>query len=131
MSRSTRALVWTALGALLLLVGSIAVGATAANSVVTTRADDSSRAATPNDLKPSACSGITVTAKVTGSGAINGTNVAELITGSAVADSITARGGNDCVLGGAGDDTLNGGGGTDVCIGGAGTNTYANCETII
>jgi len=126
-----RAIRFAVVGALGLLALSLVVSLTAANTVPASRAGDSSRAAGPNDLKPSACSAITLTATVTGSGAINGSVAAELVTGSAGVDTITARNGDDCVLGGAGDDSLNGGAGTDVCIGGAGTNTFAQCETQI
>ena len=127
-ARTIRFAVVVAVG---LLALSLIVSLTAANTVPASRAGDSSRAADPNDLKPSACAGITVTAKLTGAGAINGSNAAELITGSAGVDTITARNGDDCLLGGAGDDSLNGGAGTDVCIGGAGTNTFAQCETTL
>jgi Ca2+-binding RTX toxin-like protein len=102
---------------------------TAANTVPASKAGDSSRAATPDDLKPAACSAITLTAKLSGSGTITGTAAAELITGSAVVDTIQGRQGDDCILAGGGNDSLNGGAGTDVCIGGAGTNTFTNCET--
>ena len=110
---------------------SLVLSLTSANTVPVSRAGDSSRAAGANQLKPSACSAITLTAKVSGSGFIFGTGAAELVTGSAVADTITAAGGDDCLLAGAGNDILNGGTGTDVCIGGAGTNTYFSCETTI
>ena len=112
-----------------LLVVSVVASLTAANTVPASRAGDSSRSATPDTLKPSACSGITLSAKVSGAGTFGGTNADELISGSAGVDTISARNGNDCVLGGAGNDDLNGGPGTDVCIGGAGTNTFAACET--
>lgn len=105
---------------------------TASNTVASTKVVDDSRTAGANDLKPTDCASITLTAKVTGSGTINGTSVAELITGSAVADTISAAGGDDCLLGGAGNDNLNGGAGIDVCIGGPGTDTFNNnCETRI
>ena len=90
------------------------------------------RAITADDLKPTECAGIVVTAKRSGSGTINGNANAELITGSAAVDTISGQGGSDCILGGASNDSLNGGPGVDVCIGGAGTDTFnANCETQI
>ena len=104
---------------------------TAANTVGGTKAGDDSRAAAPNDLKPTECAALSLTAKLSGSGTITGTSANELITGSAIIDSISGGAGNDCLLGGAGNDVLNGGSGTDVCIGGAGTDTFSNCETQI
>lgn len=84
---------------------------------------------TANTLKPSACSGITLTSLVTG---VTGTAAAELILATSAANSISAGGGNDCILGGGGNDSINCGTGTDVAIGGPGTDTFnANCETRI
>ena len=86
-------------------------------------------AITANTLKPSACSGITLTTLVTG---VTGTAAAELILATSGADSISAGGGSDCILGGGGNDTLQGGTGTDVCIGGPGTDSFNSaCETQI
>ena len=105
---------------------------TAGNTVATTKAEDDSRTAAPNDLKPTECTAITLTAKRSGSGTINGASTAELITGSSGVDTISASGGDDCVLGGAGNDSLTGGAGVDVCIGGDGTDTFnSSCETQI
>ena len=113
-------------------VAAASVAFTATNVVPTTYASQTASAIGANDLKPSECSSITVTAKVTGSGTISGTNAAELITGGAAVDTISGSGGSDCILGGGGDDSLNGGAGTDVCIGGPGTDTFNNnCETRI
>lgn len=118
-----------ALCAALLL--STVMSLTSANTVPVSKASDSSRAATANDLKPVECAGVTLSAIVSGSGSISGTNAAELITASSGADSIQAKVGNDCLLGGGGDDSLDGGPGNDVCIGGAGANTFTSCETQI
>ena len=104
---------------------------TASNTVDATKAEDDTRAITANDLKPAECAAMTLTAKVTGSGTINGTSAAELITGSAVVDNFNGGFGTDCIVGGAGDDAFIGGGGVDVCIGGAGTDTFSSCETMI
>jgi Ca2+-binding RTX toxin-like protein len=86
-------------------------------------------AITANTLKPSACTGITLTnviARTTGTGAAN------LLLGSAAGNSMSARGGSDCVLGGGGNDSINCGGGTDVAVGGPGSDTFSsNCETRI
>lgn len=105
---------------------------TASNTVASTKVVDNSSAIGANNLKPTECASITLTAKVTGSGTISGTSAAELLTGSAVADTISGAGGDDCLLGGDGDDYLNGGIGTDVCIGGGGNDTFdKSCETRI
>jgi Ca2+-binding RTX toxin-like protein len=120
---------WVVLSVTAALALVTVVSLTAANTVPSTKASDTNRAATPNTLKPAACSTITLTAKLTGSGTINGTNAAELITGSSAVDTIFGRQGSDCLLGGAANDTLNGGAGNDVCIGGPGTTNYNNCET--
>lgn len=82
---------------------------------------------TADKLKPSSCSGITLTNVVAG---VTGTSGADLLLGSAAADTMSAGGGNDCILGGGGNDSINCGAGTDVAIGGPGTDTFnANCET--
>lgn len=129
--RGHRIRVWP-LGLLMLLLAIATTGQTGANSVAGTKAVDDSRAITPNDMKPTQCAAITLTAKLSGTGIIAGTAAAELITGSAIADTITGAGGSDCILGGDGNDSLNGGTGTDVCIGGAGSDTFnSNCETRI
>ena len=105
-----------------------AFGAT--NTVPSTRLTQTVQATTANTLKPSTCSAITLTAKVTGSGTIAGTAAAELLVGGAAVDTMTGANGNDCLIGGAGNDSLNGGGGTDVCNGGLGTDSFnASCET--
>lgn len=107
-----------------------ATAQTAANTVPGTKVEDDIRSVAPNDLKPIECVAISLTAKLSGAGTINGTSAAELITGSAGVDTISGSGGNDCLVGGNGNDSLNGGAGTDVCIGGAGTDTFNNsCET--
>jgi Ca2+-binding RTX toxin-like protein len=108
-------------------------GVLASNVVASSRAGSSSLTTNENDLKPSPeCSGITLTATVTGSGSFVGGNSADLILGSAGVDTIDGKNQDDCILGGAGDDALTGGNGNDVCIGGPGTDTFnSNCETKI
>ena len=119
-------------GALATVVAAALVIAFAAgNSVPASNAGTSSQPIGPNDLKPSACSALTLTSLITGSGTFSGTSAANLVLGSAGVDTISALGGTDCVLGGGGNDSLNGGTGTDVCIGGPGTDTFTNCETQI
>jgi Ca2+-binding RTX toxin-like protein len=121
-----------ATGLLVLVLMSLISASTAANSVPATRAGISSRSIGPQDLKPDACASLTLTNLVTGSGAINGTNAADLVLGSSGIDTVIAGNGDDCVLGGGGADIINGGAGTDVCIGGAGIDVFdITCETQI
>jgi Ca2+-binding RTX toxin-like protein len=116
-----------------LLALGVGVSLAASNTVPASRAKLVIIAITADTLKPSQCSGITLTAKLTGSGNITGTSASELITGGSAAQTITGGGGNDCILGGGGNDAIDCGTGTDVAIGGAGTdtNTNSNCETFI
>jgi len=119
---------------------------TANNPVPRTYASDTTSAISANNLKPSQCSGITLTAKITASPWTGGA-AAELIVGTTAANTMTGNGGDDCILGGAGidalrgnagndvliggdgNDTLTGGAGTDACYGGGGVDTFATCET--
>jgi Ca2+-binding RTX toxin-like protein len=122
-------------GVLVVLAAGTAL--TAANTVPQTKADESASAVGPNDLKPSACAGITVSTLVIGSGPIAGSGANELIIGGAGPDTITGLGGTDCIVAGGGADVIDGGLGTDVCIGGPGTDTFVTlvvvptCETAI
>jgi Ca2+-binding RTX toxin-like protein len=110
----------------LLVLATLVWGLAAANTVPASRAGESVRTIGPNDLKPSTCSGITLTATVVGS---TGTGASELLIGGPVADTMLAMGGEDCVLGGGGIDVVDGGAGVDVCIGGPGLDTFLGCET--
>lgn len=96
------------------------------NTVPSTLATRFVTAIGPDDLKPAACSALTLTSLVIGT---TGTNGNDLLLGGSGADTMNARGGRDCVLGGGGDDALDGGTGSDVCIGGPGVNSYTRCET--
>ncbi|MCX6619211.1 MAG: hypothetical protein NTZ98_24330 [Acidobacteria bacterium] len=126
-----------------------ATAVAAANTVPRTSLGDSSRAVTPNDLKPSQCSAFFVANLIVGSGTITGTTGNDLILGSAGPDDISGRQGNDCILGGGGNDTINGNQGDDVilggpgdddldgaqgtgdaCYGGGGNDTFNRCEAI-
>jgi len=113
--------------------GFVLVSALAAtNTVSASRAERDVSSIIADQKKPQpACSGITVTAIVTGGG--NGGNADELVIGLAAADgNLRGQNGNDCILGGGGNDTLRGDNGTDICIGGPGTDTFhATCETQI
>jgi Ca2+-binding RTX toxin-like protein len=127
----TRRLRWWPLVVVVLVLSVASTAQTAANTVASTKAKDDVRTIGANDLKPTECASLALTAKVTGSGTITGTSANELMTGGAGVDNINGGFGNDCILGGAGNDTINGGSGTDVCIGGGGTDTFSNCETQI
>lgn len=108
-----------------LLLFTVGIALTAANSVAQTGAGRSNAAISANTLKPTACAALSLTNVVAGT---NGTSSADLLTGGSGNDDMTARNGNDCVLGGAGNDSIDGGPGNDVCIGGSGTNTFTSCE---
>jgi len=101
----------------------------AANAVPASNTTKFTTPITANTLKPSSCSGITLTTLVIGN---TGTAGNDLELGSAAADTMRAGGGNDCILGGGGIDNINCGTGTDVAIGGPGTDVFnVNCETQI
>ncbi len=124
----------TIIGGLFLAIGASFVMASAVSlGVPATSAGTHTVGQGANDLKPSQCSGITLTAVVSGSGVITGGAASELITGGSGVDSITGDDGDDCILSGGGDDTLRGSAGTDVCIGGPGTDSFpdGDCETEI
>jgi Ca2+-binding RTX toxin-like protein len=107
----------------------VGVALCASNIVGSSKVSRSVSATSANTLKPSSCSGITLTTTVAGA---SGTSGADLLLGSSGPDTMSAAGGNDCVLGGGGNDTIACGAGTDVAIGGPGTDTFnANCETQI
>jgi Ca2+-binding RTX toxin-like protein len=114
-------------------VGLVLISALAAtNTVPGSNAGANASAISVDAKKPKPdCNGITVTALLTGSGTVNGTNAAELFLGSAGVDNLDGKAGNDCIVGGAGNDAITGGSGTDVCIGGPGTDTFTTCETQI
>jgi Ca2+-binding RTX toxin-like protein len=116
-------------GALLL---SGAVAFTAGNAVQGSKIGETLISQSVNDIKPSQCSGITLTGLVTGTLIVNGTDANELILGSVAIDTINGGGGDDCIIGGALGDTLVGGLGNDVCIGGGGTDVLdVSCEVAL
>lgn len=109
-----------------------ASGLAAGTTVPATNLGSSVRATGSNDLKPTDCSALALTATVAGSGTVTGTNgVAALILGGAGVDTITGKNSSECILGGGGNDSIAGGSGIDVCIGGPGTDTFTGCETQI
>jgi Ca2+-binding RTX toxin-like protein len=117
----------------LVLLVLVAGGAfTASSSVPSTHASKRISAIGANDLKPSACSGITVTNKIVAAGDADGSSGNDLLIGRTAGQRLRGRDGNDCIVGGAGDDELIGEAGTDVCIGGPGNDTLdGTCETRI
>lgn len=112
------------------LVLGLGVATAASNTVPASKASRRTQAIAVNNVKPSACSGLTLTGITTGSGTFNDGGGSNLVLGSVGADTIRGMGGNDCIVGGGGNDSLRGDGGTDVCIGGGGTDTFhSSCET--
>lgn len=118
-----------ALVTIVAVVAALGVALTGTNVVPATHAGLSTRATGSNDVKPLSCSGIPVTATLSGSGVIAGTTANELVLGSAGVDTISGLIGDDCIVGGDADDVIDGGLGTDVCLGGPGTDTFVSCET--
>lgn len=139
-------LIWAAIGLLVLV--SVATALAAGNAVPQTGAGVDTDSINANKLKPPECAGLNLTAVVTGSGVVIGSNANELILGSSAVDAVDSRNGDDCVLGGghddmllgrngddvllggAGNDDLNGGPGYDICYGGGGSNSFIQCEEI-
>lgn len=114
------------------LAATTMLGLMAGNTVPGSKAANRSSTVTAEQLKPSTCNGITLTAVVTGSVTVSGGGASELVLGSSLVDAMSGGNGDDCILAGASNDSLNGGPGTDVCIGGPGTDTFnASCETQI
>jgi Ca2+-binding RTX toxin-like protein len=131
--------------ALVLVVAGVALltaltGFAAGNTVSPSFAGSTKKATGANDIKPTACSAITLATLVvqaSGTTTVNGTAGNDLIIGRPVpsggTDTLNGKGGNDCMVGAGGPGTtnrFNGNGGTDVCIGAPGaTNIFTNCET--
>ena len=103
---------------------------TSSNTVSVSRLGSRTVATGIPELRPPACSTMTLTRLVTGTGNINGNANSELILAARGANKITGQGGNDCILGGADATELDGGPGSDVCIGSQSA-TYTRCEAII
>jgi Ca2+-binding RTX toxin-like protein len=119
-----------------LILFSTILAAAANNVVPVTRLTDQSSIVAINDLKPSTCSAIVLTAILycpTGSGgACDGTDANELVIGTTAIDNIQSGKGDDCILGGGGNDSIKGEQDVDVCVGGPGTDSFhPSCETEI
>ena len=120
-----------ALGSFTLILASVVSAFAAGISVPSSNVGSESIPVSAEDIKPPACSALSLTNIVSGSGTLTGTAGNDLIIGSAGADNIDGLGGDDCILGGGGDDTIIGGDGNDVCIGSSGTDTFDTCESAI
>jgi Ca2+-binding RTX toxin-like protein len=118
-------------GLIVLILVSVAAAFAAGLFIEPSNVDLKSIPVNAEDLKPSACSALTLTNIIRGSGTFTGTASSDLILGSSGNDTIDGGGGDDCILGAGGDDNITGGDATDVCIGGLGINSFDTCETII
>jgi hypothetical protein len=138
------------IGCAFLVLISTLIAVAASNTVAGSRADWDIKVVSPNELKPSQCSGINLTNIVDIGAGETGTSANDLILGTDKADAeIRGGDGHDCILGGkgnerqkigkdwgpgifgeGGNDVIIGGpGNSDHCDGGSGTNTYYSCET--
>ncbi|HEX9839145.1 MAG TPA: hypothetical protein VGA72_07360 [Anaerolineales bacterium] len=115
-------------GLLTLILVSVASAFAAGITVSPSNIDEKSVPVTADDLKPSACAGLSLTQVISGSGILTGSSGNDLIIGSSGADIIAGLGGNDCILGGGGDDALTGNDGNDVCLSGPGNDSFTTCE---
>jgi Ca2+-binding RTX toxin-like protein len=138
------------LGFAVIIVISVFSALAATNTVPDTWADQESRSISADLLKPSECSGITLTNIVDIGAGETGTDANDLILGTRNNDAeILGGAGDDCILGGKGTDRqridkvwgpgifgeegndviIGGPGNQDHCDGGAGNDTYYSCET--
>jgi Ca2+-binding RTX toxin-like protein len=145
-----KAILFLVIGFAVVIIITVFIAVTASNTVPITRADKNSIGISANELKPSECSGITLTNIVDIGAGETGTSANDLILGTDKADAeIRGGAGDDCILGGKGnerqksgkswipgiygedgDDVLIGGpGNSDMCDGGAGNDTFYSCET--
>jgi len=116
------------LGLAALAVVSVVTAFAAGITVSPANVGQESMTVTINDLKPSACAGLSLTQIVSGAGTLTGTSDNDLILGSSGTDVVDGLGGDDCILGGGGEDSLTGNDGSDVCLGGPGDDVFATCE---
>jgi len=111
---------------LLMILLSAILARMSANTVNESGMEEQTQEVTANQLKPSACNGIDLSAIYTDS---DGAATNDLVLGTSASNTLNGNDGDDCLVGGNGDDTLDGGAGADVCIGGEGTDSFSNCET--
>ena len=116
---------------LVFLVGTgCATVRTAANSVASSHVSNTTQGIAADELKPSVCDSLSLTAVYQGTGDVDGGTSNDLVLGGSGGQRLRGRDGNDCVVGGVGVDQLEGEAGTDVCVG-RGDTTFTTCETII
>ena len=108
-------------GLIALILVSVVAAFAAGMVIEPSTVDRDSMSVSPNDLKPTYCSGMNLNQIVEGSGTFNGTANSDLILGSTGDDTIDGGDGDDCILGGDGND---------VCTGGAGNDIFVSCETV-
>ncbi len=109
------------MGLAVILLFSIGVAMTAANSVSTSGLALQTVNITADQMKPPECAGLALTTIVAYPAPASG--AANLVLGTSAGETISSLGGNDCILGGSGDDDLLGGNGTDILLGGLGNDT--------
>jgi len=144
-------LILVILGLAVIIVISVFSALAATNTIPDTWADQESRSVSADLIKPSECSGITLTNIVDIGAGETGTSANDLILGTDKADAeIRGGAGDDCILGGKGDERqktgpgvfgpgifgedgndviIGGPGNNDHCDGGSGNDTYYSCET--
>ncbi|MEO8541260.1 MAG: hypothetical protein ABI577_16080 [bacterium] len=114
----------------MLYIGLLQVS-TAANTVPSTRAGVSVLRADPDQMRPTQCNSLHLTAIIRGAGSFSGSKNNDLILGGPGNDDINGGKGDDCIIGGSGTDKIDGGGGNDICIGGSGTDTFTSCAVVV
>lgn len=123
-----------ALGAPLLVIGSVLMTSTASGVVPTSRIGVTDAPATLAQLAPLPCSAIEMTRLATGA-KVSGSGGNDLVLGRWSADGVLAGGGGaDCIVGpGASSrNTISGGGGNDVCISPVSAVTnFTSCEVTL
>lgn len=117
-------------GAMFLVIAGLLSVTTASNTVPTSRLGSRTTSTGISELRPPACSGMTLTNLVTGTGNVNGTNGNDLVLGGRGTKAVNGKAGDDCLLGGVDATSVDGGAGSDVCIRHA-TTKASNCEAII
>ena len=101
----------------LVLIGGVAFGFSASNTVPESGLSLSEQNLLLSQLLPDECQSQSPIQLITGSGVFNGTADNDLLLGSASYDEIRATQGDDCVVGGDANDWLRGGGQADVILG--------------
>jgi hypothetical protein len=104
---------------------------TANNAIPATSISQYTHSIGPNDLKPAACTSLTLTHLVLGNTNGGSGLGADLVLGTPSTDTITETVGHNCIIGGAGTDSITASTPpTDICIIST-TSTQKHCATII